>query len=183
MEVTVTDFLLMLGYVALCLAAAIAVGWAVRRALAGNERIASPASALATLAAFIVAIALRYPATAEFLIYASLVIAAAGVVAWIFREILRRTMPETIAKPMRQAPLTAAFGILVILTYVVIAVGAPAFAPYGEAEVFEDVANTPPSASPSLRRSSPSFSAPRSGSSRRPWADGSISSSAASSTS
>ena len=64
------------------------------------------------------------------------VMACCGVVAWIFREALRRTMPEVIAKPMRQAPLTASFGILVILLYCIFALGAPVLAPFGEAEVF-----------------------------------------------
>lgn len=64
------------------------------------------------------------------------VMACCGVVAWIFREAMRRTMPEIIAKPMRQAPLTASFGILVILLYCIFALGAPVLAPFGEAEVF-----------------------------------------------
>ena len=65
------------------------------------------------------------------------IIACCAAAAWAFREALRRTMPETIAKPMRQAPLTASFGLLVITIYVVLAIGADIFAPYGEAQVFE----------------------------------------------
>ena len=65
------------------------------------------------------------------------VLAVCAVVAWIFRELLRRTMPEVIAKPARQAPLTASFGVLVILLYIIFAVFAFVLAPYGEAEVFE----------------------------------------------
>src|SRR3546814_12452503 len=64
-------------------------------------------------------------------------------VAWIFRGGLRRLAPELIAKPMRHAPLTAAFGIVVILVYIVLAVFADVLAPYGPAEVF-DQANLPP---------------------------------------
>ena len=35
---------------------------------------------------------------------------------------------EFIAKPMRHAPLTAAFGILVIFIYAALSIGAPIFA-------------------------------------------------------
>ncbi len=38
-------------------------------------------------------------------------------------------------KLLRQAPLTAKFGLLVIVTYIVVAMFAPAIAPYGETEV------------------------------------------------
>lgn len=78
-----------------------------------------------------------------------LILAGAVAVAWIFRELLRRTMPEVIAKPMRQAPLTAAFGILVILIYIIFAVFADFLAPYGQAEVF-GLANLPPGSDPSF---------------------------------
>ncbi len=71
------------------------------------------------------------------------------VLAWIFRELLRRAMPEFIAKPMRQAPLTASFGILVVLIYVIFAVFAGVLAPYGQAEIFEKV-NLPPGADPAF---------------------------------
>lgn len=81
------------------------------------------------------------------LMWVVIVILCCAVVAWIFREILRRVMPEMIAKPMRQAPLTASFGILVILIYVVCAVFAPLLAPYGQAEVFESI-NLPPGEDP-----------------------------------
>ena len=81
------------------------------------------------------------------LMWVVIVIVCCAIVAWIFREILRRIMPELIAKPMRQAPLTAAFGILVILIYVICAVFAPVLAPYGQAEVF-DVINLPPGEDP-----------------------------------
>ncbi len=69
----------------------------------------------------------------------AIVIAVAMAASWVFRELLRRTMPEFIAKPMRQAPLTAAFGIMIILAYIVVAVGAPVIAPFGEAEIFEKI--------------------------------------------
>ena len=81
------------------------------------------------------------------LIWTVAVIAGAVAAAWFFREILRRTMPETIAKPMRQAPLTAAFGILVVLVYIVFSLFADFLAPYGQAEIFAAV-NLPPGSDP-----------------------------------
>ena len=70
-------------------------------------------------------------------VYVSIVIACAALAAWVFRAGLRRGLPELGAKPMRQAPLTASFGLLIIFIYIVLAVFAPVFAPYGEAQVFE----------------------------------------------
>ncbi len=55
--------------------------------------------------------------------------------AYSFREFLVQTLPRDIAKVMRNAPLTAAFGLFVIVVYVVAAVFAPVIAPFGEAEV------------------------------------------------
>ena len=81
------------------------------------------------------------------LFWVAVVIAGGIAAAWAFREILRRTMPEAIAKPMRQAPLTAAFGILVILVYIVFSVFADFLAPYGQAEIFDGV-NLPPGSDP-----------------------------------
>ena len=75
------------------------------------------------------------------------IIVGAVVLAWVFRELLRRTMPEAIARPMRQAPLTASFGILVIVAYVVLAIFADFLAPYGQAEIFDRV-NLPPGSDP-----------------------------------
>jgi peptide/nickel transport system permease protein len=81
------------------------------------------------------------------LVWAVVVIAGAIAAAWVFRELLRRTMPELVAKPMRQAPLTAAFGILVILIYAVFSIFADFLAPYGQAEIF-DAVNLPPGSDP-----------------------------------
>lgn len=89
------------------------------------------------------------PATGSTLFTLYAVIGACGVAAWIFRELLRQTMPEVIAKPMRHAPLTASFGILVILLYVICALGADFLAPYDQAEVFEKI-NVPPGGNPEV---------------------------------
>jgi len=75
----------------------------------------------------------------KYLYWIIIVLAIASAVSWLFRELLRRVMPEVIAKPMRHAPLTASFGILIILGYIIVSVGAPLIAPYGEAEIFEKI--------------------------------------------
>ena len=72
---------------------------------------------------------LRYIAIAIGLLY------ACGGIAYSFREFLVQTLPRDLAKVMRNAPLTAAFGLFVIVVYVAAAVFAPVIAPYGEAEV------------------------------------------------
>ena len=87
-----------------------------------------------TLASFLMGLLggevwLRYVAIAIGLLFAS-----AGL-AYSFREFLVQTLPREAAKVMRSAPLTASFGLFVIVVYVVAAVFAPVIAPYGEAEV------------------------------------------------
>lgn len=69
-----------------------------------------------------------------FTIAAGLLAASAGV-SYSFKEVLIAVLPPEGAKLMRTAPLTAAFGLLVILTYIIAAVFAPIIAPFGEAEV------------------------------------------------
>lgn len=85
----------------------------------------------------------------RYLFWIGIVLIFAAAASWVFRELLRRTMPEVIAKPMRQAPLTAAFGLMIILVYVVVSVGAPVIAPYGEAQIFTDI-NVLPGGNPDL---------------------------------
>ena len=60
---------------------------------------------------------------------------ACGGLAYSFREFLVQTLPRDVAKVMRNAPLTASFGLFIIVVYVVAAVFAPVIAPFGEAEV------------------------------------------------
>ncbi|WP_374381738.1 ABC transporter permease [Dongia sp.] len=50
----------------------------------------------------------------------------------------RRTKRATAWRNLKKAPLSAWFGIIVLTIYVVLAVFAPVFAPYGEAEVVGD---------------------------------------------
>ena len=83
------------------------------------------------------------------LYYFVVTIACCSLAAWVFREMLRRTTPETVAKPARHAPLTASFGILVILIYVFCAIFADLIAPYGQNEIF-DKTFVPPGGDPSI---------------------------------
>ncbi|WP_417205997.1 ABC transporter permease [Antarctobacter sp.] len=62
-----------------------------------------------------------------------------GVAAWIFRSLGRMVGTGGTKKVFRQMPLTAAFGLLVILIYAILAIFAGAIAPYGQAEVFDQV--------------------------------------------
>ncbi len=63
------------------------------------------------------------------------ILAAAAGLAYSFREFLAIVLPEETAREIRNAPLTAAFGMMVILVYVIAAVFAPVIAPFGEAEI------------------------------------------------
>ena len=87
-----------------------------------------------TLASFLMGLLggevwLRYIAIAIGLFFAS------GGLAYSFREFLVQALPRGMAKVMRNAPLTASFGLFVIIVYIVAAVFAPVIAPYGEAAV------------------------------------------------
>ena len=87
-----------------------------------------------TLASFVLGIvggtaALRFVA-----IGAGLLAFAAGV-AYCFREFLVIAMPTGVARELRTAPLTAAFGMFVIFTYAVAGIFAPWIAPFGESEI------------------------------------------------
>ncbi len=67
-------------------------------------------------------------------IAAGLLGAAAGM-SYAFREFLVEISRPSLAKELRTAPLTAAFGMFIIFVYAVAAIFAPWIAPYGEAEV------------------------------------------------
>ncbi len=67
-------------------------------------------------------------------IIAGLLGAAAGL-AYSFRETLVLILPSEGAKLMRTAPLTAAFGLLVIIVYIIAAIFAPVIAPFGQSEI------------------------------------------------
>jgi peptide/nickel transport system permease protein len=65
---------------------------------------------------------------------AGLLAFAAGV-SYSFREFLIIISPEGVAKELRTAPMTAAFGMFVIFTYAIAGIFAPIIAPFGESEV------------------------------------------------
>lgn len=73
--------------------------------------------------------ALRVPATV------AAVLVGAGVLAHLFRLGLAAVLPQGMARVMRRAPLTAAFGMLVILIYAFAGIFAPWIAPYGQAQI------------------------------------------------
>jgi peptide/nickel transport system permease protein len=87
-----------------------------------------------TLVSFIVGIVGGQDALWSITVVAAAIGLAAGT-AYAFKEFLNIISPPDIAKAIRTAPLTATFGMFVILTYAVAGFFAPVIAPYGEAEV------------------------------------------------
>ncbi|RVT82086.1 ABC transporter permease subunit [Rhodobacteraceae bacterium CCMM004] len=72
-----------------------------------------------------------------------------SVAAWVFRTLGRHVGTEATRKLFRQMPLTAAFGILVILIYAVVAIFAGVIAPYGQEQVLAN-ANVVAGGNPAL---------------------------------
>ncbi|GGE87466.1 ABC transporter permease [Stappia taiwanensis] len=68
-------------------------------------------------------------------VYLVLVFACAVGLAAGFRGLLALAAPAGLARTLRSAPLTASFGLLVILLYFLAALFAPVIAPFGEREV------------------------------------------------
>lgn len=62
-------------------------------------------------------------------------ITASIAAAWVFRALLIAAGRGEFAKLMRCAPLSASFGMLIILIYIVIALMAPVIAPFPEREI------------------------------------------------
>ncbi|MBZ8117140.1 ABC transporter permease [Roseovarius sp. LXJ103] len=62
-------------------------------------------------------------------------LALAAMVSYAFREFLIAIVGTELAKELRTAPLTAAFGMFIIFVYAIAGVFAPWIAPYGEAEI------------------------------------------------
>lgn len=69
------------------------------------------------------------------LFWLAVVIIVAMAAGWLFRSILVLIMPRGIAKELRTAPMTASFGMLMILIYIVVALFAHWIAPFSETEV------------------------------------------------
>jgi len=63
------------------------------------------------------------------------VIAACMAAGWLFRTIAIAVTPKGVKKELRTAPLTASFGMLVIIIYIIVAVFAPLIAPFPERAV------------------------------------------------
>jgi peptide/nickel transport system permease protein len=62
-------------------------------------------------------------------------IAALFALAWVLRAGLARTLRGHAASVIRDMPLTAAFGAMVIVIYILVGIFAPALAPYPERQV------------------------------------------------
>ncbi|MEO0388523.1 MAG: ABC transporter permease [Pseudomonadota bacterium] len=86
------------------------------------------------MVSFILGIIGGVPALRFVTICAGLLALAAGT-SYAFREFLIVITPDGVAKELRTAPLTAAFGMFVIFTYAIAGIFAPVIAPYGEAEI------------------------------------------------
>ena len=72
-----------------------------------------------------------------------------GLAGFAFRALGRRVGTGWSRKMFRQMPVTAAFGIFTITVYVVVSVFADFIAPYGQAEIFDNV-NVLPGGDPAL---------------------------------
>ncbi len=76
-------------------------------------------------------------------------VAGSAVAAFLFRLLGRHVGTGATRKLFRQMPLTAAFGILVVLIYAVLAIFAAFIAPHGQEQVFAQ-ANVVPGGNPAL---------------------------------
>jgi len=84
----------------------------------------------------------------QFLRWIFQAIVIAGVSGYVFKKLGEFIGTPGSRKVFRSMPVTAAFGVLVITIYAIVAIFAPAIAPYGEAQVFEGVFNTLPGGDP-----------------------------------
>ncbi len=87
-----------------------------------------------TLASFIMGIIGGEAALWTVTVAAGIIALCAGT-AYSFREFLRITLPSEISRAISTAPLTAAFGLFVIMTYAIAGIFAPVIAPFSESEV------------------------------------------------
>jgi peptide/nickel transport system permease protein len=69
------------------------------------------------------------------LLWLAAVIIAAMAAGWIFRTVAIAVSPHGVAKEFRTMPLTAGFGLLMILIYILVALLAPLIAPFSETEI------------------------------------------------
>ncbi|WP_103762169.1 ABC transporter permease [Roseovarius confluentis] len=87
-----------------------------------------------TLVSLILAIIGGIPAL-RFVAIAAGLLLGAGMMSYAFREFLTALASDEMAKELRTAPLTAAFGMFVIFVVAIMGIFAPAIAPHGEAEI------------------------------------------------
>jgi len=73
-----------------------------------------------------------------FLTYVVLPLAALTAIAWGLRAEFGRGFAGPFGALFRSMPLTAAFGLTVVSLYILGAIFAPAIAPYGESQVFDE---------------------------------------------
>lgn len=69
------------------------------------------------------------------LFWLAVVIIVAMGAGWLFKQAAIAVSPKGVAKELRTAPLTASFGMLMILLYILAAFFAPVIAPFSETEV------------------------------------------------
>lgn len=69
------------------------------------------------------------------LLIVTAIISVAFALSWGGREIVARVTRGEFSRIVKEIPLTAAFGIMVIMVYFVVALAAPLLAPYGETSV------------------------------------------------
>lgn len=69
------------------------------------------------------------------LLWLALAIIAAMAAGWLFRTVAVTITPRGISKELKTAPLTASFGMMMILIYIFVAFFAPLLAPFSETEV------------------------------------------------
>lgn len=73
-----------------------------------------------------------------FLTWGAVAIVLGAMAGWSFRWILTHSTTGDVKIAVRQAPVAASFGMLIILLYVAVAIFAPLIAPFAEREVVGD---------------------------------------------
>lgn len=72
-----------------------------------------------------------------------------AVLGYLFRFLGQKVGTEGTKKLFRQMPVTASFGIFIILAYIIMAIFADLIAPYGQAEIFDRI-NVLPGGNPEM---------------------------------
>ena len=72
-----------------------------------------------------------------------------AIAAFLFRLLFRNVGTEGTKKLFRSMPLTAAFGVMMIIIYAIVAIFAPMIAPFGQEQIFAS-ANLVPGGNPAM---------------------------------